>query len=280
MVRPVEVATVEGTPVEGRHGEPEDQPAAHQYAWLGSEPGPQSRSRTRRPWLVAGLVALVLAASAAWTLTRRSDWPTGCRVGGHPEWCAEPSGAMTDPAMTGLVRDYCPGLAGIPHEDVVPQPLSELDLADDQTFARISGSTDQGSEDALLGRPGNLAWVTRWRDGLVEVRCPGSSATTPSLRLEAGQFRSTVAAADLTDGRQVDFAEVASQSVAEVSADRPSDVSYGFFSCDTGGIDLDAPVVGDTFSCALEVFRVQGQGGYRTSYRIIHDRPYFEPEAG
>ncbi len=270
-----------GLGVEGRYDQHEDHPAAvsaHYSDWLGSEPKPQSRSRSRRQRVVAGLVALVLAVSAAWTLTRPSDWPTDCRVGGNPQWCAEPSGVITDPEMTGLVQGYCPGLSGVRHEDVNPRPLSELNLADDRTFARTSGSADQGSEDVLLGRPGNLAWVTRWHDGLVELRCPGSSATTPSLRLEADQFRSTVAAAELTDGMHVDFAAVARQSVASVSANRPNGVSYGFVTCDTGGIDLNAPEVGDTFLCRLEVYGAVGQSGYRASYRIIDDRPFFESE--
>ncbi len=267
--------------MEGRHDQHREQPGAvpaHYSDWLGSEPKPQNRRRRRQQRVIAGLVALVLAVSVAWTLTRRSDWPTGCRVGGNPQWCAEPSGVITDPGMTGLVQDYCPGLSGVRQEHVVPQPLSQLGLADAQTFARTSGTAEQGSEDVLLGLPGNFAWVTRWHDGLVELRCPGSASTTPSLRLQADQFRSTVAAADLTEEGRVDFAEVARQSVATVSANRPSGVSYGFVTCDTGGIDLRAPEVGATFLCALEVYGSVGQSGYRASYRIIDDRPFFQPE--
>jgi hypothetical protein len=58
-------------------------------------------------------------------------------------------------------------------------------------------------------------------------------------------------------------------------AEPPTYISYGFLSCDTGGIDPGAPAPGSTFTCAVEVFRLQGQGTYRASYRVIDEPPYF-----
>ena len=244
------------------------------YAWIGTEPEPDRRRAGRRRWLVAvTVVVLVVGAAAAWDVATDSDWPSGCRVSGNPDWCSEPSDEMTDPTLAALAHTYCPRLAQLAPGDVVPQPLSELRLADEGTFARTTGSTESGSEDALLGRPGAVAWVTRWQDGRIELRCPGSSTTTPSLRLGADQFSSTVASMEEAEGPRINFADVAT----ELASTARADMSYGFLTCDTGGVDLAAPEAGDTFSCAVEVFGFQGQGAYRAAYRVTGDAPFFEP---
>jgi hypothetical protein len=262
--------------VDGRQVDSEQQPAPP-LAWIGTEPEsrPPSRQAGRRLWIVAGLAAvLILGATAAWDFVRESDWPSGCDVSGHPDWCAEPSDAITDPALVALAHDYCPALSSSARADLVPQPLSVLGLADERTFARTSGDSRTGAEDAVLGGTGAVAWVTRWQDGLLEVRCSGSSATTPSLRLQADQFAST-ATADMDAGMRLDFADVARDLTTSMYAEPPTYISYGFLSCDTGGIDPGAPAIGSTFTCAVEVFRLQGQGTYRASYRVIDQPPYF-----
>lgn len=260
--------------MDGRPRDSEQEPESS-YAWIGTEPEPGRRRRGGRLWLVAALVVvLVVAAATAWDLLKTSDWPSGCRVGGNPQWCSDPSDAITDPTVVALAHTYCPALSRLAREDVVPQPLSELRLADEETFAKTSGSSESGSEDALLGRPGAVAWITRWQDGLVEVRCPGSSRTTPSLRLRADQFASTAASVDAGTGRRVNFTDVAT----ELATTARGGMSYGFLTCDTGGVDLDAPEVGDTFSCSVQVFGFQGQGAYRAAYRITDAPPYFEPD--
>ena len=262
--------------MDGRQVDSEEQPGPS-YTWIGTEPEPHSRMSGRRLWVVAGLAAaLMVAATAAWDAVRESDWPSGCDVSGHPDWCTEPSDAMRDPALIALARDYCPALASSAQADVVPQPLSVLGLADERTFAMTSGDSRTGAEDAVLGDRSAVTWITRRQDGLLEVRCSGSSATTPSLRLRADQFDSTVAAADADEGMRLDFADVARELTAGMYAEPPTYISYGFLGCDTSGIDLGAPEAGETFSCAVEVFRLQGQGTYRASYRITDRPPYFE----
>lgn len=249
-------------------------------AWIdtGHDPQRQRRLPARAVWLIGALAAVVLlAAVVAWEFSRESDWPSGCPVSGHADWCSDPSEAITDPALVDLARSYCPALSRADEGDVVPQPLSELGLADERTFAKTTGDRESGSEDALLGTPGAVAWVTRWQDGLVQVRCAGSSATTPSLKLQADQFRSTVAAGGTPDRPRLAFTDVARDMAEGYSADPPTDTSYGFLSCDTGAIDLDLPEVGETFSCVVEVYEPEGEGRYRESYRIAADRPYFEP---
>lgn len=248
-------------------------------AWIGSEPDPGRRAPGRRRWLVAVLAPVLLVAAAlAWQVSREPDWPSGCPVSGHADWCSSPSEAITDPGLVALARSYCPALSRADEAEVIPQPLSELGLADERTYAKTTGDHGSGSEDALLGTPDAVAWITRWQDGHVQVRCAGSSGSTPSLDLRADQVRSTVAAGDTAaEGPRVAFTDVARDMVEGFSADPPSDTSYGFLTCDTGAIDLELPEVGETFTCVVEVFGLQGEGRYRESYRIADDRPYFEP---
>jgi len=254
------------------------EPPAPGLAWIDTEEGPGRRGPGRRPLLLGVLAAVMLvAAVVAWELTRTPDWPSGCPVSGHADWCSDPSEAITDPALVDLARSYCPALSRVDEGDVVPQPLSELGLADERTFAKTTGDPESGSEDALLGTPGAVAWVTRWQDGQVQVRCAGSSATTPSLRLRADQFRSTVAAGGAPDRPHVAFTDVARDMAEGYSTDPRTDTSYGFVSCDTDAIDLELPEVGETFSCVVEVYGLEGEGRHRESYRIAADRPFFEP---
>jgi hypothetical protein len=264
--------------VDGPPGSSKGHPDPASYAWIDTEHQSGRRRYDLRLWFAAGLVAVLIAAGAAvWEVAKESYWPSGCNVSGHPDWCSDPSDAITDPTVVALAHAYCPALSELARADVVPQPFSELRLADDDTFAKTSGGPESGSEDVLLGAPGAVAWVTRWQDGLVEVRCPGSSLTTPSLRLRADQFASTVASVNSAADRRVNFADVATQLVTTPAAQPRGDVSYGFLTCDTGDVDLDAPEVGETFSCAVQVFGFQGQGAYRASYRITDEDPYFEP---
>ena len=252
--------------------------SAPPLTWIGSEHEPDRRLPVRKLWLIGVLASVLLGAAAfAWEVSQEPDWPSGCPVSGHSDWCTDPSEAITDPAMVALARSYCPALSRADEDDVVPQPLSELGLADERTYAKTTGDRESGSEDALLGTPGAVAWVTRSQDGLVQVRCAGSSGTTPSLDLPADQFRSTVAAGDAAEGPRVAFTDVARDMAESLSADPPSDISYGFLTCDTDAVDLEQPQVGETFSCVLEVFGLQGEGRYRESYRIAAERPYFEP---
>jgi hypothetical protein len=243
---------------------------------LSSHPG--RRDSLRRGNLLAAVcvVALALAASATAMRNRHPDWPTGCGVEGHADWCAAPSRAMTDAAVTGLVRDYCPGLASQP-DGMVPRPLALVDLAGPDTFARTTGTRESGTEDSLLGRGKRFAWVTRWsggpEDGVVELRCPGRSRQVPSVHLERDQFRSTVEAARGEAGR-IDFARLA-RSMAGRAPGRFA-ISYGFVSCDTTGLDLRHLEAGTEFTCRIEVYSRLGQGGDQVSYRVTAVRPYFE----
>jgi len=256
----------------------EDRPAPS-YDWIGTEPDEEPRRRVvgRRLRAAAALVVVLAVAAAAWNVTRDTDWPSGCHVGGRPDWCSAPSDAITDPALVAFAHAYCPSLTQSPVDKLAPRPLSELGLADEDTFARTTGTSATGSEDALLGASSASAgaWITRWQSGLVEVRCPGSSSTTPSLRLQADQFASTVAA-DTAGEPRLDIADVAADLKLTMSGDFTSDVSYGYLGCDTAGIELSAPKVGETFSCAVEVYGLQWQGDYRASYRVTDEHPYFE----
>lgn len=181
----------------------------------------ERRPWTRQPGVVLALAAGIVAVTAAVALTGSPNWPTGCRTDGRSEWCAEPSGAMTDRSMTALAHHYCPRLSVVSLADVVPQPLSQMELAGPETLAKTTGSARKGTEDALLGEPGNFAWITRWvggdKDGLVEVRCPGDSGNVPGLALTVDQFGSTLAALNAADEMHIDFGEVAKRSVAAMS---------------------------------------------------------------
>jgi hypothetical protein len=244
---------------------------------LSSHPGDRDPRRRRTGLLAAVCVlALALAASAMAARNRHPDWPTGCGVDGHANWCAQPSQAMTGAALTGMVRDYCPGLPRKEPRGLEPRPLALVDLAGGDTLARTTGTRGAGTEDALLGRGSSFSWVTRWyggtRDGMVELRCPGQTHLVPSVRLEADQYRSTVAAAR-GEPRRIDFAELAKSTVRRFPG--RFSVSYGFVSCDTTGVDLQRLAAGATFSCRVEVYSWLGQGGYRLDYRVVEDRPYF-----
>lgn len=253
--------------------------AASDLSDLSGHPDQHVRSRLGERAAILGAVALV-AVGVLLAFADDRDWPQDCGVDGRAEWCAEPSEVMTEPPVVSLVRDYCPQLADVPLQEMVPQPLGQLNLASDQALAKTSGTDREGTEDALLGRPGEFAWVTRWvggeSDGRVEVRCPDDTASTASLRLESDQFRSTVAASSAVDARYIDFTEVARQSVPALSGTGMGRTSFGFVTCDTTGIDLDDPASGRTFFCVTEVYGLQGTGGYRSIYQVTPDSPYFE----
>ncbi len=269
------------------HGEYDEQSVETHGAMhdsLSSHPRPGGRSWRHAPTVIVAFLTVVLVATVlvASSTTRESDWPTQCGVDGHPNWCARPSAAIADVSIVTLVHTYCPSLSDTLVGEVVPQPLSQLDLADENTLARTSGSAGNGSEEVLLGGPGSFSWVTRWvggeQDGLWEVRCPGDARTTPSLRLEADHLKSTVAASQSAEGRHVDFGDVAKQLVAFMPKGRAPDVSFGFLECDTGSVELTRPKVGDTFSCAVEVYSQLGKGVRRAGYQVISRTPYFEPD--
>lgn len=234
------------------------------------------------PGLVLVLIVGLVATIGAVALRANPSWPTECQLGGHRDWCAEPSLAMSNPALATLAHGYCPKLSTTSLRDVVAQPLSQMDLANQETFAKIAGSASRGTEDVLLGEPGNFAWVTRTyggeSDGLVEIRCPGDTRNVPGLALKADQFRSTLAASNAADGIHIDFAEVARQSVATMSTGQPTDPSFGFLTCDTDGIDLSQPQAGRQFSCMVEIYGLQGKGGHQAQYRVTDDAPFFEPD--
>ena len=225
---------------------------------------------------VVCVVALAVASAAVVLRNRHPDWPTGCGVDGHSDWCEEPSRAMTDAALTRMVRDYCPGLSGSETDDVVARPLALADLGGSDAYARTSGSRASGTEDALLGRGRDFSWVTRWsggeRDGAVQLRCPGRSETVPSVRLDEDQYRSSVAAAR-GEARYIDFPKLAASSVRNLPG--RFGVSYGELTCDTAGLDLLRRLpVGRTFTCVVEVYTRLGQGGYRLTYRVVDEAPY------
>lgn len=238
-----------------------------------------ARSRVRERAALLGAVVLVAAGALLGSADDR-DWPQGCGVDGRAEWCAEPSTAMTEPAVLSLVRGYCPRLANIPLQDVAPQPLSQLGLASEQALAMTSGSDRDGTEDALLGRSGEFARVTRWiggeSDGRLEVRCFSDPRVSASIRLEADQFRSTVAAAGAADAPYIDFTEVARQSLPAASGIGFGRMSFRSVTCDTTDIDLDDPATGSTFFCVTKVHGRQGTGGYRAIYQVVPESPYFE----
>jgi len=250
--------------------------APDQVDSLSSHPGDEEGRRRRGVVPLVLVVALVLGIGAASSLRGRSpEWPTGCGLEGHADWCAKPSRAMTDGALRRIVRDYCPGLSKVRPRDVVPRPIDLVDLGGRGAYARTSGSKGAGTEDSLLGRGPHFSWVTRWsggdQDGVVELRCPGQTVTVPSVRLDADQFWSTVAARRGRP-RTIDFAQLASSSVRRVP--HGFRVSFGFLNCDTTGLDLRHLRTGKRFSCALEVYSGLGKGGYRIGYRTTARPPY------
>ena len=239
--------------------------------WI-SGPAGSGSTRLFRTAVLLGTAAALVVAAAVVVLTRHPEWPTRCGVDGHQDGCARPLRAMTQPDVLAVARHHCPGI-----DSLEPQPLARADLAGGDTLARVTGTRRNGREDALLGAPATFAWVTRWvggaTDGRVEVRCAGASRRVASLRLDADQLASTIAAVDAEPS--VDFSAVAESAARSVSVrGRPS---LGFLDCDTGGVDLRRPNAGELFVCSLQVFSQQGQGGYRLTYRVTDDRPWFEP---
>jgi hypothetical protein len=225
--------------------------------------------------IAAGLalaVAAVAAAGLTGLFSGDPHWPTGCGVDGHPDWCTDASQAMTDPAMAELVGSYCPGLAGTDPADLAPQPLSRISIAGHSSLARTSGQPDRGTEDALIGvRGGAGAWVTRAvggpEDGRIQVRCQGSREGVPGLVLEAPQVESTLAAIRGED-RVIDFGQVARRTAASLSIQRPSDASFGYFTCDTSKIDLRRPRSASTFTCLTEIYAAEGKGSHVSTYTV------------
>ena len=224
---------------------------------------------------------LVVVVSALLSSAQDPRWPTECRVNGRTDWCAQPSEAMTHPAMRALVQRFCAQLVQKPASDVVPQPLHALDLAGRGVFATTTGSTDDGAEDALLGTADAFAWVTRAvggnRDGQVEVRCPDVTPRSPSVRLQLDQLRSTTAAMTDTEGMHLDFAKLAKRSVSSLPHSLRLEVSLGFTTCDTADMDLDNLSPGVVFWCITEAYSQLGQGGYIASFRVVSRPPYFKP---
>lgn len=223
--------------------------------------------------IAAGLALAVGALAAGLTGLSSDDphWPTGCGVDGHPGWCANASQAMTDPAMAELVGRYCPGLAGADPGELAPQPLSRIGIAGRGSLARSSGQPDRGTEDALLGVRGAGAWVTRAiggpEDGRIQIRCRGSHGRIPGLVLEASQVESTLAAIRGEDG-VIDFGQVARRTAASLRMQRPSDASFGYFTCDTSKIDLRRPRAASTFTCLTEIYAAEGKGSHVSTYTV------------
>lgn len=246
-------------------------------------PEPASDGQVRRPAVnklavVAGLVvASLIAASVVLPSDENSSWPTDCLIDGRTDMCAMPSAAMTDQTMRTVVRDYCNNLSSTPLSEVVPQPFSVLDLAGEEVYATTTGSEKEGTEDALLGTPDAVAWVTRSvggsRDGGVDLRCPGDRLSA-SVRLPRDQFDSTVAATLQPDTAHINFAQVAKQSVTALAKGRRDDASFGFTTCYTARIDLDDLGAGGTFACITEIYGALGQSGSATFYRVSERPPY------
>lgn len=238
----------------------------------------QSASRwtdlPRKRKIAAGLALAVAALTAAGLngfFSNDPNWPTGCGADGHPGWCTHASQAMTGPAMTELVRSYCPGLAGADPGEVIPQPLSRMSIAGRSSLARTSGQSDRGTEDALIGVRGAGAWVTRTvggsEDGRIQVRCQGHRERIPDLVLQASQVESTLAAIR-GDDRVIDFGQVARRTATSLWLQRPSDASFGYFTCDTSKIDLRRPQAASTFTCLTEIYAAQGKGGHVSTYTV------------
>ncbi len=220
---------------------------------------------------VLPLAAAALATGLSGLFSVDPHWPTGCGVGGRPGWCTDPSEAMTGPAVARLVASYCPGLAEADAAELAPQRLSRISIAGRNTLARTSGQADRGTEDALIGARGAGAWVTRAvggpEDGRIQVRCRGSRENVPSLVLEASQIESTLAALRGEDGF-IDFGQVARRTAASVWRQRPSDASFGYFTCDTSEVDLRRPRADSTFTCLTEIYTAEGKGGHMSSYKV------------
>ena len=243
---------------------------------------PERRPAINRLAVVAGLVvALLIAASVVLPSDENPNWPTDCLVDGRTDMCSMPSAAMTDETMRTVVRDYCEDLSAAPLSEVVPQPFSVLDLADDQVFATISGSEKEGTEDALLGTSDAVAWVTRSvggeRDGGVDIRCLGSKPRSTSVRLRDDQFESTVAAMTEPGSERINFTDVAKLSVDSLANRRGTVVEYGYTTCNTAGMDLQNLPHGNVFSCITEIYGAVGQSALITSYRVVEDPPYIRP---
>jgi hypothetical protein len=185
--------------------------------------------------------------------------------------------------MLTVVREYCEKLSTTPLSELVPQPFSRLDLASDEVYATTSGSEEEGTEDALLGTSKHVAWVTRSiggeRDGGVDVRCLGGSPRSSSVRLREDQFESTVAAMTQPETVRINFAEVAKRSVDSLVNWRGTDVTFGYTTCDTTGMDLHDLPRGEVFSCITEIYGAVGQSALITSYRVVEAPPYIRPTA-
>jgi hypothetical protein len=248
-----------------RRSEP---PRREPFRWTAA------RDLPRRGRITAGIALAVAALAAvgyAGFFTDDPRWPTGCGIDGHPGWCMHASQAMTDPAMTELLVSYCPGLAGADPDELAPQPLSRISIAGDSSLSRTSGLPGAGAEDALLGVRGAGAWVTRAvggpEDGRIQVRCQGSRGPVPDLVLAASQVESTLAAIRGKD-RVIDFGQVAHRTAASLSTQRPSDASFGYFTCETSHVDLRQPRAASTFTCRTELYAAEGKGSYVSTYTV------------
>ncbi len=261
----------------------DDVDAAAELEVLSSHDAGGPRHWWSRPLVVLGLVLVALVVGTnTLSLVRQAaaddDWPTSCGIDENPDWCAEPSAAMTDPDLAALAQAHCPALADLDPSQVVPQPLTPIGPSNSEVVARTTGTVTDGSEQSLLGRPGMLSWVTRQvggeDDGRVRISCLDGAGNTPGLQLEAEQFRSAVAAIGGNE-RRVDMAAVAQDITTTAHQGDHTGSSFGFLTCDTGSLDLDSPRVGRTFSCAVEVYGWHGLGAYRATYRVTDEVPYF-----
>lgn len=249
---------------------------------LDSHPDTERRGRSlpRRliVLVVLGFVAVTIGVNLVRELVPDSAWPTSCGIDGHRDWCAQPSSDMTDPGLAALAQAQCPALSTLSPTDVVPQPLTSIGPPNRRTHALTSGTAENGSEEALLGRRGQVSRVTRQvggpDDGRVRVSCPGAAKSAPGVQLDAGQARAVVTATT-ADRRRIDFAKVAKETAGITRGRNRTDVSFGFLTCKTGALDLTRPQVGGTFSCAVEVYSSYGLGAYRVTYRVTDDAPYF-----
>lgn len=250
---------------------------------LSSHTDAEPRGWWRRTLTVAGVLVVALVAvlggvNAVKEVVPDRSWPTGCGIDGHANWCARPSAVMTGQDLAVLAQASCPAMSGVEPRDVVPQLLTPIGPPDRRTRALTSGTVTNGSEQALLGRPGRVTWVTRQvggpDDGRVRVSCPGAARTAPGLRLDAEQVRAVVASRT-GEGRGIDLTRVAREMAGTARGPDRRGVSFGFVTCDTRSLDPTRRQVGERFSCAVEVYGALGQGAYRATYRVTDRSPYF-----
>lgn len=242
---------------------------------LESHPGGRRRGLSGR-WWVAGALAIVAVALAAFVLRPDAPAVAECREERGASWCSGPSEELTDPRLIRLVRDYCPRLRGLPLDRVVPQPLHLLDLAPRKgDLLRRTGGPTGTTESALVGQPDRLAWLVRRggddRTSALQVTCTRSASRVPALVLDRRQLAASLDAA--AGGAALDLRAAARTAARTFAVDTGRDVSLGTFHCRTGRAALERQP-GERFTCELQVFSGLGQGGYWLSYRVKARVPY------